>query len=119
VYGLTQTKFVPLGGISVYTLIDNNTVTAGDVFSTDPELEGHKYTVLTDTKHLFGFQNAAPVVSKQLAAAAGPGFAKTVNAVSATLTVAAMRAMNKAVAIDKQSPASVALAFLKANHIVP
>jgi len=26
------------------------------VFSTDPQLEGHKYTVLTDTKHIFGFQ---------------------------------------------------------------
>ena len=118
VYGLRQTKFVPLGGISVYTLLDNGTVTAGDVFSTDPELESNKYTVLADTKHLFGFQNVAPVVSKQLAAAAGPGFANTVNAVSATLTVAAMRAMNKAVAIDKQSPASVAAAFLKANHLI-
>src|SRR6476661_7882407 len=31
-YGLTQTKFVPLGSISVYTLIDKGTVTAGDVF---------------------------------------------------------------------------------------
>jgi osmoprotectant transport system substrate-binding protein len=117
VYGLTQTKFIPLGGISIYALLDNNTVTAGDVFSTDPELEGRKYTVLTDTKHLFGFQNVAPVVSKRLVAAAGPNFAKTVNAVSATLTVAAMRAMNKAIAIDKQSPADVAAAFLTANHL--
>jgi osmoprotectant transport system substrate-binding protein len=117
VYGLTQTKFVPLGGISIYALLDNHTVTAGDVFSTDPELESSKYTVLTDTKHLFGFQNVAPVVSKQLVAAGGPEFAKTVNAISALLTVPAMRAMNKAVAIDKQSPASVAAAFLKANHL--
>ena len=116
-YGLTQTKFVPLGGISVYTLLDNGTVTAGDVFSTDPELESDKYTVLADTKHLFGFQNVAPVVSKKLTAAAGPGFAEVVNAVSAKLTVAAMRAMNKAVAVDKQSPDAVAAAFLKANGL--
>jgi osmoprotectant transport system substrate-binding protein len=117
VYGLTQARFVALGGISVYTLLDKGTVTAGDVFSTDPELEGNKYTVLTDTKHLFGFQNVAPVVSKKVAAAGGAGFAKIVNAVSAKLTVAAMRAMNKAVAVDKQSPASVASAFLKANGL--
>jgi osmoprotectant transport system substrate-binding protein len=117
VYGLTQTRFVPLGGISVYTLLDKGTVTAGDVFSTDPELQGGKYTVLTDTKHLFGFQNAAPVVSKKLVAAGGAGFASVVNAVSAKLTVAAMRAMNKAVAIDKQSPAAVAEAFLNANGL--
>jgi osmoprotectant transport system substrate-binding protein len=116
-YGLTQTRFVPLGGISVYTLLDKGTVTAADVFSTDPELESSKYTVLADTKHLFGFQNVAPVVSEKLLAAGGPGFAKIVNAVSAKLTVDAMRAMNKAVAIDKQSPAAVAGAFLKANGL--
>jgi osmoprotectant transport system substrate-binding protein len=117
VYGLTQARFVPLGSISVYTLLDKGTVTAGDVFSTDPQLEGSKYTVLTDTKHIFGFQNIAPVVSDKVAAAGGAAFATAVNAVSAKLTVAAMRAMNKAVAIDKQSPAAVAGAFLKANGL--
>jgi osmoprotectant transport system substrate-binding protein len=116
-YGLSQIHFVPLGSISVYTLLDKGTVTSGDVFSTDPQLEGSKYTVLTDTKHIFGFQNVAPVVSDKVASAGGAGFASVVNAVSAKLTVAAMRAMNKAVAIDKQSPASVAGAFLKANGL--
>jgi osmoprotectant transport system substrate-binding protein len=117
IYGLKQTKFVPLGSISVYTLLDQKKVTAGDVFSTDPQLQGKKYTVLTDTKHIFGFQNIAPVVTKDLAGAGGADFATVVNAVSAKLSLAAMRAMNKAVAIDKQSPAAVALAFLKANGL--
>jgi osmoprotectant transport system substrate-binding protein len=117
VYGLTQTKFVPLGSISVYTLLDKGSVTSGDVFSTDPQLEDHKYTVLSDTKHIFGFQNVAPVLSNKLATAGGAGLANAVNAVSAKLNVAAMRAMNKAVAIDKQSPATVAAAFLKANGL--
>jgi osmoprotectant transport system substrate-binding protein len=116
-YGLTQIRFVPLGSISVYTLLDKGTVTSGDVFSTDPQLEGSKYTVLTDTKHIFGFQNVAPVVSNKVASAGGAGLASIVNAVSAKLSVAAMRAMNKAVAIDKQSPATVAGAFLKANGL--
>jgi osmoprotectant transport system substrate-binding protein len=116
-YGLTQVRFVPLGSISVYTLLDKGTVTAGDVFSTDPQLQGNKYIVLTDTKHIFGFQNVAPVVSNKVVAAGGAGFAKVVNAVSAKLSGAAMRAMNKAVAIDKQSPAAVAGTFLKANGL--
>ena len=51
----------------MYTLLDQGKVTAGDVFSTDPQLAGTKYTVLTDTKHIFGFQNVAPVLSKKLA----------------------------------------------------
>jgi osmoprotectant transport system substrate-binding protein len=117
IYGLTQVKFVPLASISVYTLLDQHKVTAGDVFSTDPQLQGSTYTVLTDTKHIFGFQNVAPVVSQKLASAGGSGFAQVVNAVSAKLTLAAMRAMNKAVAIDKKTPAAVASQFLKANGL--
>jgi osmoprotectant transport system substrate-binding protein len=73
--------------------------------------------VLQDTKHIFGFQNVAPVVSQKLLSAAGPNFAKVVNAVSAKLTLQAMIAMNKAVAIDKNSPAAVAAGFLKANNL--
>ncbi|MDX6598201.1 MAG: osmoprotectant transport system substrate-binding protein [Gaiellales bacterium] len=117
VYGLTQVRFVPLGSISVYTLLDKGTVTSGDTFSTDPQLEGGKYTVLADTKHIFGYQNVAPVVSSKVATAGGSALASAVDAVSAKLTVQAMRAMNKAVAIDKQSPAAVAGAFLKANGL--
>jgi osmoprotectant transport system substrate-binding protein len=117
VYGLTQAKFVPLASISVYTLLDEGKITAGDVFSTDPQLGESKYTVLTDTKHVFGFQNVAPVVSQKVLAAAGPKFAQVVNAVSAKLTIPAMIAMNKAVAIDKDTPAVVAAGFLKANHL--
>jgi osmoprotectant transport system substrate-binding protein len=116
-YGLTQAQFVPLGSISVYTLLDKGTVSSGDVFSSDPQLQDPKYTVLTDTKHIFGFQNVAPVVSNKVVAAGGAGFSKVVDAVSAKLTIPAMRAMNKAVAIDKQSPDAVAGAFLKANGL--
>ena len=71
IYGLKQIKFVPLGSISVYTLLDQGKTTGGDGFSTDPQLNGKKYTVLVDTKHIFGFQNVAPVVSKKLVIGAG------------------------------------------------
>jgi osmoprotectant transport system substrate-binding protein len=115
IYGLKQVKFVPLASISVYTLLDNGKITGGDGFSTDPPLQGKKYTVLKDTKHIFGFQNVVPVLKKSLAGDAT--LVKTVNAVSAKLTIPAMIAMNKAVAVDKKSPADVASAFLKANHL--
>jgi osmoprotectant transport system substrate-binding protein len=117
IYGLKQVKFVPLASISVYTLLDEGKITGGDGFSTDPPLQGTKYTVLKDTKHIFGFQNVVPVVNGKLAKAGGPAFAKIVNAVSAKLTIPAMIAMNKAVGVDKKSPAAVASAFLKANHL--
>ena len=116
-YGLTQTKFVPLASISVYTLLDDGKVTGGDGFSTDPQQATGKYVALTDTKHIFGFQNVAPIVSQKLLAAGGSTFSSVVDAVSAKLTLPAMQAMNKAVAIDKKTPAAVAAEFLKANGL--
>lgn len=115
IYGLKQVKFVPLASISVYTLLDQGKITGGDGFSTDPPLQGTKYTVLKDTKHIFGFQNVVPVLTKALAG--DSKLVGIVNAVSAKLTIPAMIAMNKAVAVDKKSPADVANAFLKANHL--
>ena len=79
--------------------------------------EGGKYTVLTDPKGLFGYQNVAPIVSKKVLANEGPAFADTLNAVSAKLTVEAMRKMNGAVDLDKQDAAKVADQFLKANGL--
>jgi osmoprotectant transport system substrate-binding protein len=118
-YGVTNATFVPLAGISAYAALDAGKVLAADVFSTDPPLgKGSKYTVLADPKHLFGFQNVAPIVKASVAAAAGPMFASTVNGVSAKLTQNAIVAMNKAVIVDKKSAADVAKQFLQANGLV-
>jgi osmoprotectant transport system substrate-binding protein len=117
-YGLTKIQFVPLAGISAYTLLDQGKLLAADVFSTDPPLgKGSKYTVLADPKHVTGFQNVAPIVKASVASAAGAKFTSTVNAVSAKLTLGAIVAMNKAVEVDKQSAAAVAKSFLKANGL--
>ncbi len=117
IYGLKKIKFVQLGTIPVTKLIDTGKVTGGDVFTTEPALANPKYTALIDDKHIYGFQNVAPIVSKKLVAAYGAKFTNAVNAVSAKLTNKAMIAMNKAVAVDKKTAASVAGAFLKANGL--
>jgi osmoprotectant transport system substrate-binding protein len=117
VYGLKNLRFVPLGTIPVSTLIDQGKITGGDIFSTEPVLATGKYALLADTKHIFGFQNVAPIVAKSLVTGLGSRFTSTVNAVSSKLTAKAMIAMNKAVAIDKKTPAAVARAFLKANGL--
>jgi osmoprotectant transport system substrate-binding protein len=77
-----------------------------------------KYTALVDDKHIFGFQNVAPVVKKSLLTGTGGALIKqTLNAVSAKLTLKAMQQMNKAVVIDKISIATVAKKFLQANGL--
>ena len=119
IYKLTHIKFVPIGTISVYTLLDQKKATAGDGFSTDPQqLQHSKYTALTDTKHVFGFQYVAPVVSKKLLSGSnGKLLASICNKVSSKLTLAAMQAMNKAYYVNKQTPKKIASQFLQANGL--
>jgi osmoprotectant transport system substrate-binding protein len=118
VYHLKHITFVPLGKISVYTLIDQGKAFGGDGFSTDPLQLSPKYTTLVDDKHIFGFQNVAPVVQQSLLSGAnGALLTKTANAVSAKLTLGAMQAMNKAYYVDKATPKQIAAGFLKANGL--
>jgi osmoprotectant transport system substrate-binding protein len=76
-----------------------------------------KFKLLADPKHVFGFQNVAPVVKKTVLAAEGPAFAQTLNKVSSLLSIKAIQQMNAAVSIDKQSAKTVAQQFLAANGL--
>ena len=116
-YGVSF-DFTPVAGISQYTLLDQKKVLAAGIFTTDPQLISTKYVVLSEPRNMFGFQNVAPVLDKDLVAENGTRFTSTVNKVSSLLTVRAMIAMNKAVALDKKPAASVARAFLRANKVV-
>jgi osmoprotectant transport system substrate-binding protein len=116
VYGAHPT-FVPLTIPSFYTALDNGQVNAAAVFTTDPPLKTGKYTVLKDTKFIFGFQNVGMVIKSSVVKAEGPAFVSTINKVSALLTQKAIIALNSAVEVDKQNPATVAKAFLKANGL--
>jgi len=116
-YGVDPT-FDPVNIGSFYPLLDKKTVDAAAVFTTDPQLKSGKYVVLKDTKFIFGFQNVGLVASKSALSAEGPDFLKTVNKVSALLTQKAIITLNAAVELNQQSPAVVAKAFLKANHML-
>jgi osmoprotectant transport system substrate-binding protein len=119
VYGLNNITFVPIGNVSVYTLLDQGKATGGDGFSTDPAQLDPKYTALVDDKHIFGFQNVAPVVSNKLATSTdGTLLEQTCNDVSSKLSLAAMQAMNKAYYVDKATPKQIAHGFLKANGLL-
>jgi osmoprotectant transport system substrate-binding protein len=117
-YGVNNFTFKSLALGLQYQALDSGAINAADVFTTDPQLASGKYVVLTDPKHIFGFQNVALVINtKKLGQLGGQQFMNIINQVNALLTTPAIIAMNKAVAIDKQDPGTVAKTFLSANHI--
>ena len=119
VYAIHNFTFKSLALGLQYQALDSGAVNAVDVFTTDPQLASGKYTVLSDPKNIFGFQNIALVINtKKLDQLGGQAFLGIINQVNALLTTPAIIAMNKAVAIDKQQPDAVARAFLQANHII-
>jgi osmoprotectant transport system substrate-binding protein len=115
-YGVNPT-FKPIEITVSYPALEGKQVDVQDVFTTDGQLLGGKFKLLTDPKHVFGFQNVAPVVKKSVLSAEGPAFEETINKVSKLLTIPAIQQMNKAVSIDKQSASAVARQFLQANGL--
>jgi len=116
-YGVVPT-FKPIAIELSYKALESGQVDVQNVFSTDGQLLSGKFKVLADPKHVFGFQNVAPVVKQSVLTAEGPAFSETLNKVSALLTIKAIQQMNAAVSIDKQSADSVAHQFLAANGLV-
>jgi osmoprotectant transport system substrate-binding protein len=115
-YGVDPT-FKPIAIELAYKALETGQVDTQDVFTTDGQLLSGKFLLLKDPKHVFGFQNVAPIVKKSVLSAEGPAFEETVNQVSKLLTIQAIQQMNKAVSVEKQAPKTVAEQFLKANGI--
>jgi osmoprotectant transport system substrate-binding protein len=117
-YHLNNVHFVPLAIGLQYQALDSGKVDSANVFTTDGQLSSGKYALLTDPKHIYGFQQVAPVVSTKLLSQEGPAFAQTLNAVDSKLTNTVMQKLNAAVVLQKVDAATVAKEFLKANNLL-
>jgi osmoprotectant transport system substrate-binding protein len=117
-YHLNNVHFVPLAIGLQYQALDSGKVDSANVFTTDGQLSSGKYTLLTDPKHIYGFQQVAPVVKTSVLNAEGPAFAQTLNAVDSKLTDTVMQKLNAAVVLQKVDAATVAKEFLKANGLL-
>src|SRR3954462_4346752 len=101
VYGLDKLVYVPLTIERRYPALDSGRIDVAAVFTTEGQLlNKRKYVLLSDPKGIFGFQNIVPVVSRKVLRAQGPAFVRTLNAVSAKLTNAALQRMNAAVVLS-------------------
>jgi osmoprotectant transport system substrate-binding protein len=117
-YHLNNVHFVPLAIGLQYQALDSGKVDTANVFTTDGQLSSGKYALLTDPKHIYGFQQVAPVVSTKVLQKEGPAFAQTLNAVDSKLTNTVMQKLNAAVVLQKVDAATVAKDFLKANGLM-
>jgi len=118
-YAVTPATFKPLEIGAQYQALDQGTVQAAVVNTTDPQLLSGSYPLLSDPANVFGWGNVVPVASVHALAAEGPVFAATINRVSSLLTLSAMRELNAAVMINNEDPAVVAQQFLQAEGILP
>jgi osmoprotectant transport system substrate-binding protein len=117
-YGVHRLRFRPVAIGTQYAALREGRADVVAVFTTDGELSQGGYTLLRDPRKIFGFQNVTFVVRENVLRREGPEFARTIDTVSAKLSTQALRLMNAAVQLDKQSPAQVARQFLAANGLV-
>jgi len=120
-YGFTPAAFKALAVGDQYTALDQGTVQAADVASTDGELASGDYVLLGDPRRVFGWGNVVPVVSVKVLEAEGPAFAETIDRVSALLSTDVMRELNQEVDLAHQDPnavAAIAKRFLETHGVI-
>ena len=117
-YGFVPTAYRPMAVGDQYAALNNGTIQAADVNSSDGQLATGDYVLMRDPRRAFGWGNVVPVVSAQAMAAEGPVFADTIQRVDDMLTTNTIRQLNYAVSIAGLDPASVARQFLQTHGLV-
>lgn len=112
VYGLKFKKFLSIDIAKRHDVIKDGQTDVGEVFTTDGQIKANNEQLLADDKQLFPPYNASLLATTSVANAAGPDFQKTVDLVTAGLTLPVMQELNSRVDLDKQTPAAVAGEYL-------
>jgi glycine betaine/choline ABC-type transport system substrate-binding protein/ABC-type proline/glycine betaine transport system permease subunit len=112
-YGLKFKKFLSIDLAKRHEVIKNGQTDVGEVFTTDGQIKADNLVLLKDDKQLFPPYNASLLAKTSVADAAGADFQKTVDAVTAGLSLEVMQELNSRVDLDKETPAKVAGEYLK------
>ena len=103
------------GGPLTVKAIEDGTVAAGDLFTTDPTIKDKGFVELADPKNNFAAQNVVPLINK---AKATPEVTAALNAVSAKLTTDGLTDLLRQLsAPDKPNVDTVAKGWLSANGL--
>ncbi len=94
-----------------YRALADGAIDVIDLYTTDAEIPYYRLRVLEDDRHYFPPYQAVLLV-RRAALATQPGLQRTLDALNGRIDVAAMRAMNAAVKLDRQPETGVAARFL-------
>jgi osmoprotectant transport system substrate-binding protein len=114
-YGVVFQRFVPLPATGTVTqlALQNGTVQAADIFSTDPSITRDRFVSLKDPKRIFLAENVLAVFKQSVLT---KPMLEACNAVSAHLHTATLRELDGRVAAG-EDPTAVAAAWLKSVGI--
>jgi osmoprotectant transport system substrate-binding protein len=114
-YGLTlHFKALDESGPLTIAALNDGTIQAADIYTTDPSVAKYHFVSLSDPKHMFPAQNVIPIVNR---AVATPAVVNTLNAVSAALTTATLVQLVGGVVNDHADPSTVAAQFVTQEHL--
>jgi osmoprotectant transport system substrate-binding protein len=115
VYGLTI-NFKPLDESGPLTIaaLNDGTVQAGDIFTTDPSVTKYHFVALSDPQQLFSAQNVTPIVNKSVATST---ITSALDSVSNVLTTAILVQLVGGVVNDHIDAATVASQFVQQAHL--
>jgi osmoprotectant transport system substrate-binding protein len=117
-YGFVPVAYRPMAVGDQYSALNNGTIQAAVVDTTDGQLATGNYAVMRDPHRVFGWGNVVPVVSAKAAAAEGSAFTDTIQRIDDKLTTPVIRQLNYAVSIAGQDPAAVAREFLQTHGLL-
>ena len=116
-YGILFYDFDPLdtGGEQTVAALRSDDVQIGLLFSTDPRIGANGFVPLVDDRHLQDAENITPVIRTEKL---NDEVRAALDGVSAALTTENVTTMVGEIVINREDVASVARAFLAANHSI-
>ena len=118
-YGLHFRTFIPLdaGGPLTLQALEAGYVGVALLFSTDPAITAQHLVVLADNRGLQPAENVTPLVRRDVVARYGPRLLAVLNAVSARLTTASLRALDAQAELPGSTPRKAAGTWLRAQRL--
>lgn len=114
-YGITlKLKLLDESGPLDIAALNDGSIQAADIFTTDPAISKYHFVTLADPKHLFSAENVTPIINRDVAT---PLVVGTLNAVSAALTTSDLEQLVAGVENDHIDSATVADEFVTQEHL--